>query len=100
MASLEISTPPGSWSLAAAAAAAGEDHQDTPTATLSVDTTHPSNADENHVGEPAEFQAKESKEIVKGKGKYQKKHGVMSLPAEIRETYAFRSSTGLSTSFH
>ena len=94
---MEISTPPGSWSLAAAAA--GEDHQDTPTATPSVDTTHPSNADENQLGEPAEIQAKESKEVDRGKGKYQKKHGVMSLPAEIRETYAFRSSTGLSTSF-
>lgn len=77
MASMEIS----SWSVAAKI-----DKEDTPATNHSIYTTHPSDADENELEEAAEDQAKRTKKLDRGKGKDQKKHGVMSLPAEIRET--------------
>ena len=85
MASLEASTAAESWPLPASDGV----KQDTAAAAPPVPITHPSNADENEAEEPDESQAKEIKELDKGKGKHTKKHGVMSLPAEIRETYAF-----------
>lgn len=96
MASLETSTAPGSWPLAAS----DRGKQDTSAAAPPISSTHLSDADENQVEEPAGHQAKEIKELDKGKSrdkKKNKKHGVMSLPAEIRETYAFQSPTWHST---
>ena len=85
MASSETTAVPENWPLPAS----DHDRQDTVSAT-SYDTTitHPSNIDENQAEEPAGKQAEESKEMDKGKGKNKKKgkRGVMSLPAEIRET--------------
>ena len=69
------------------------DKEDTPATDSSIYATHPSDGDENELEEAAEDQAKGTRKLDKGKGKDQKKHGVMSLPAEIRETYAFQSST-------
>lgn len=74
-----MTTAPASWPLAAA-------DEDTAAATAPIGAPLLSSADENQVEEPAEIQAEE------GKGEHQSKHGVMSLPAEIRETYAFQSS--------
>ena len=85
MASLEVNTAAESWPLPAS----DEAKQDTAAAAPPVPTTHPFNADENEAEEPDESQAQEIKELDKGKGKHKKKHGVMSLPPEIRETYAF-----------
>ncbi|KAF6233249.1 hypothetical protein HO173_008538 [Letharia columbiana] len=79
---MEISTAPGSWS-------DKEDKEDTVATAPSVHTLHPSNADENEVQEAAQNQAKGTKTGDKGKGRDQKKHGVMSLPAEIRETILY-----------
>ena len=93
MASLEVTTAAESWPLPQS----GEAKQDTATAAPPVPITHPSNPDENQAEEPDQSQAKEIKEVDKGKGKLKKKHGVMSLPAEIRETYAFQSFAGHST---
>ena len=92
MASLEVNTAAESWPLPAS----DEAKQDTAAAVPPTPIIHPSDADENEAQEPDESQAKEIKEVDKGKGKQQKKkkHGVMSLPAEIRETYAFRSFAG------
>lgn len=87
---MEISTAPGSWS-------DREDKEDTAAAAPSVHIPHPSNADENEVEEAAQNQAKETKTADKGKGRDQKKHGVMSLPAEIRERYALQSSASVRT---
>lgn len=92
MASLETSTAPGSWSLAVS----DQGKQDTAAPAPSISSTHLSDPDENQVEEPARLQVKEIKELDKGKDrakktKKKKKHGVMSLPAEIRETYAFQS---------
>ena len=93
MASLELSTAAESWPLPASDQA----KQDTAAAAPPVPITHPSNPDENEAKEPDESQVKDFKEVDKGKGKNKKKHGVMSLPAEIRETYAFQSFIGHST---
>lgn len=93
MASLETSTAPGSWSLAVS----DQGKQDTAAPAPSISSTHLSDPDENQVEEPAGLQVKEIKELDKGKDRpkkekeKKKKHGVMSLPAEIRETYAFQS---------
>ena len=79
---MEISTAaPGSSSVATKI-----DQEDTAAAAPSLHTPLPSDANENELEEAAEPQ-------FKGKGSDHKKHGVMSLPAEIRETYAFQSST-------
>lgn len=92
---MEASTAPGSWPLAAS----DQRKQDTSAAAPSISSTHHlSDQDENQVEEPAGNQPEEIKELDKGKSRDKKKHGVMSLPAEIRETYAFHSSTGHSTS--
>ena len=72
----------------------GIDKEDTAAIDPSIHTTHPSDADENDLVEIVEDRAKGTKKLDKGKGKAQKKHGVMSLPAEIRETYAFRALRG------
>lgn len=93
MASLEVSTAAESWPLPASDQA----KQDTAAAAPPLPIIHPSNPDENEAEKPDESQAKEIKEVDKGKGKLKKKHGVMSLPAEIRETYAFRPFAGHST---
>ena len=93
MASLELSTAAESWPLPASDQA----KQDTAAAAPPVPITHPSKPDENEAKLPDESQVKEFKEVDKGKGKNKKKHGVMSLPAEIRETYAFQSRIGRST---
>ena len=95
MASLEVSPAAESWPLPAS----DEAKQDTAAAAPPVPVTHPPKADENEAEKPDESQAKEIKEVDKGKGKHKKKHGVMSLPAEIRETYAFQSFAGHSTVF-
>ena len=89
MPSLELSAAAESWPLPAS----DEAKQDTAAAAPPLPITHPSNPDENEAEEPDETQPKEIKEVDKGKGKHKKKHGVMSLPAEIRETYAFQSFT-------
>ena len=87
---MEISTPPENGPLAAtaaaAAAAAVAAGEDTDVASPSIDITHPPHADEDEVEEPIAVQVKQIQES--GKGKDWKKHGIMSLPAEIRETYA------------
>ena len=88
MASLEISTAPGSCSLAPT-----DDKNDTAAAAPPIGTTHLSTPDEKQLEQTTENQAKESKESDKGKGRHKRRHGVMSLPAEIRETYALQSST-------
>ena len=83
-----ISSAPHSWS-------APEDaNQDTnaPAPSIPTFTTHTSDANENELQESVQTQDKGTKRVNKGKGRDQKKHGVMSLPAEIRETYAFQSS--------
>ena len=80
---MEISTAPGSLSVATE-----KDKDDTAAAPISIDSTHPSHADQRQI----EGIPKNKIEKIKGKGKDQKKHGVMSLPAEIRETYAFQSA--------
>lgn len=88
---MAISTPPQSWPVAAEEDK--EDKEDTAAAAPSFhNTTHPSDADESDLEEPAEDQTQFNKSVDKGKGRDQKKHGVMSLPAEIRETYAFHWS--------
>ena len=53
-------------------------------------TTHLSHQHESEIKDFLKYGAKETKWMDKGKGREQK-HGVMSLPAEIRETYAFQS---------
>lgn len=80
-----MTTAPASWPLAAA-------DEDTAAAAAPIGAPLLSSADENQVEEPAEILAEDIKEVDKGKGGHQSKHGVMSLPAEIRETYAFQSS--------
>ena len=93
MASLELSTAAESWPLPAS----DEAKQDTAAAAPPVPITHPSHPDENEAEEPDQSQAKEIKDVDKGKGKNKKKHGVMSLPAEIRETYALQFFAAHST---
>ena len=93
MASLEVTTAAESWPLPVS----DEAKQDTAAVAPPVPITHPSNPDENQAEEPDQSQAKEIEEVDKGKGKLKKKHGIMSLPAEIRETYAFQSFAGHST---
>ena len=78
--------------------AATDDKNDTAAAAPSNGTTHLSTADEKQLEQATEDQAKESKELHKGKSRHKRRHGVMSLPAEIRETYAFQSSTWRSSS--
>lgn len=90
---METSTAPRSWPLAAS----DQGKQDTAAPASSISSTHLSDPDENQVEEPVGNQAQEIKELDKGKDKPKKKHGVMSLPAEIRETYAFQSLTWHST---
>lgn len=87
---MEISTAAGSSSLAVAEE--DEQMQDTAAVASSIYTTHPSDADESELEESAQDQAKVLKSVDKGKGRDEKKHSVMSLPAEIRETYAFQWS--------
>ena len=88
MASLEMSTPAENWPLPASDQA----KQDTAVPAPPVPITPTSHPDENEAEEPDQSQANEIKDVDKGKGKNKKKHGVMSLPAEIRETYATVSS--------
>ena len=90
MSSKEISTAMASWSLAAKV-----DKQDIAAAVPSIHSTHTSDADESELEEAAGIQAKESGSADKGNGRDQRKHGVMSLPAEIRETYAFGTTKPL-----
>ena len=86
---MEISTAaPGSSSVATKI-----DQEDTAAAAPSLHTPLPSDANENELEEAAEPQSKGTTKVDKGKDSDHKKHGVMSLPAEIRETYAFQSST-------
>ncbi|CAD6592361.1 MAG: hypothetical protein ASARMPREDX12_006042 [Alectoria sarmentosa] len=84
---MEIRTPAGSSSLAVAEE--DEQMQDTAAVASSIYTTHPSDADESELEESAQDQAKVLKSVDKGKGRDEKKHGVMSLPAEIRETILY-----------
>lgn len=84
---MEITTAPGSCAIAVE-----EDKEDTATAAPSLNhITHLSDRDENELQNLAKNQAKGAKWMDKGKGR-EEKHGVMSLPAEIREMYAFHSS--------
>lgn len=74
-----------------------EDKEDTAATSLSIHTTHPhshshsSDVDESNLEELAKDQTQTIKSVDKGKGKGrdQRKHGVMSLPAEIRETILY-----------
>ena len=93
---MEISTAPAVRPLAVE-----EGRQETAAAVQSIPTAYPSDADDSEIKEAAQTQAKEIKKAVKGKGKSrgQKKHGVMSLPAEIRERYAFQSTVATRTIF-
>ena len=85
---MEISTAaPGSSSVAAKI-----NQEDTAAVAPSLDTPLPSDANKNELEEAAELRAKGTTKVDKGKGRDHKKHGVMSLPAELRETYAFQSS--------
>ena len=88
---METTNPVESWPLPASDA----DKRDVAGAAPYDPNTQASITDENQVEEPAEDQAKETKKVVKGKGRHNKKHGVMSLPAEIRETYALPSALNL-----
>lgn len=93
---MEISTL--SQSSPVAAEEDKEDKEDTAATSLSIHTTHShshsSDVDESNLEELAKDQTQTIKSVDKGKGqgRDQKKHGVMSLPAEIRETYAFQWS--------
>ena len=91
MSSKEICTPPASRSVAATKI----DLQDIAAAASSIHTSHTSDADESDLEEPEPEptgnQARESKSADKGKDRDLKKHGMMALPAEIRERYAFPS---------
>ena len=69
---------------------ADQDKEDTAAAAPSIHTAHLSHQDESEIKELPIYKAKETKWMDKGKGREQQ-HGVMSLPAEIRETYAFQS---------
>ena len=90
MSSNEICTAPASRSVAATKI----DLQDTAAAASSIHTSHTSDADERELEEPqpepAGNQGKQSKSVDKGKGRHPRKHGIMALPAEIRERYAFQ----------
>ena len=59
------------------------------TAAASIHTTHLSLQCESKRKEFPKYKAKETKWMDKGKAREQT-HGVMSLPAEIRETYVFQ----------
>lgn len=69
--------------------------QDIAAAASTIHTSHTSDTDESELEEPAPepagHQAKDSKSEEKGKGRGPRKHGMMALPAEIRERYAFQS---------
>lgn len=73
------STASDSWSAA----------PDTTAPAPSIHTTHTSDADESELQEPAIKQTKGIKRVNTEKGRDQRKHGVMSLPAEIRETILY-----------
>ena len=78
MSSNEICTAPASGCMQDIIAAAAH----------SIQTTHTLDADERELQEPskpARNQVNESKIVYKEKGRDPRKHGVMSLPAEIRE---------------
>ena len=68
---------------------ADQDKEDTAPAAPSIHTTHLSLQNESEINEVPKYKAKETKWMDKGKSREQT-HGVMSLPAEIRETYAFQ----------
>ena len=72
---------------------ADQDKEDTPP---SIHTTHLSHQNECEINEFPKYKAKETKWMDKGKAREQT-HGVMSLPAEIRETYAFHSPMTLAS---
>lgn len=77
MSSKETCTAPASGCMRDIAAAAP-----------SIQTTPTSDARQGELQEPSEpagNQVKESKSVNKEKGRDPRKHGVMSLPAEIRE---------------
>ena len=82
---MEISSQSASWS-----------EEDTATAASSVHATpFPSDAHKSKVEEAAALEPTENNRLDKAKGKIKeqkRKHGVMSLPAEIREVYVFQSS--------
>lgn len=82
MASTDLST--GIWSTTL--------EEDTAAPAHPIHTTQPSDVDESELKETIDDRTKVSKAVSKGKRRDQKKHGVMSLPAEIRETYAFQWS--------
>lgn len=90
MSSKETCTAPASRSVAATKI----DLQDIAAATSSIHTSHTSDADESELEEPepepAGNQAKENRSVDRGKGRDPRKHGMMALPAEIRERYAFQ----------
>ena len=71
---------PGSYSNTA-----DQDKEDTAAAAPSIHTTHRSPQKESERKEFPKYKAKETKWMDKGKAREQT-HGVMSLPAEIRET--------------
>ena len=65
---------------------ADQDKEDTAAAAAPfIHTTHLSHQDESEIDEFPKYKAKETRWMDKGKGREQT-HGVMSLPAEIRET--------------
>lgn len=88
---MEMSTAPGSWSVGTVVEQDKEDTTNTAAAAPSIHTSNRSNADERELEVSANDRAKWTLRVDKRKGRDQKKHGVMSLPAEIRETYAFQS---------
>ena len=79
---METIAAPGSYSNRA-----DQDKEDTVAAAPSIHTTHLSLQNESEINELPKYKAKETKWMDKGKAREQT-HGVMSLPAEIRETYA------------
>ena len=80
---MDISTAPGSGSVVSE-----QDKEDTAATAPSFHTSIRPDVNENDLQEPAN----RSQRVDKGGGRDQKKHGVMSLPAEIRERCAFQSS--------
>ena len=60
----------------------------------SIHTIHLSHQNQSERKEFPKYKAKETKWMDKGKAREQT-HGVMSLPAEIRETYVFQSPMNL-----
>ena len=96
MASLDMSTAPGSSSQRSLTTAENG-NCDTAAPSPSLGASQLSYAHDIEIEEEEGFEEaagnqakeKESQEVNKGKGRHPTKHGVMSLPAEIRETCAF-----------